>query len=787
MPLHWQVLPPGTAFHLATHPQASPQERVAARVLAQELGQAGLHPGPARTSPLQVRLQSDTDPQARLRLERLGLTLPGRPEAYALAAQPRPKGGWEVLVAGRDGAGVLYGIGRLLRGCALSSRSGLGLPAGLHLAAHPWHAPGRDGQPAVRGHQIAMHRYRYLWSKAQWEGYIRELALWGSNWLWLSIGSDLAHAGSCPEAIRRSERHARLVNMVAALAAKYGLRLGLHVCGQRIDSTDRIPEMGRGGGLLCPSVPAARQAVLRALDACYARLERLDGVFTASGDPGGCRCRDCTPWPATYLEMAAEQAAVLRKHHPAARYFLSNQQMAKEENELFCDLLAREQPEWLDGVLWGPQSRSLAQMRERIPERYPVLLYPDLTHTTRCQNPVQGWERERALLFERASPNYRPLAIRELWESTKAYAQGNKAYSEGLHDDLNKAVWSASQWLVTTPGDFAPIAGPERVEEIVLQYARRYFGPEAAELAAEIMFTFEENWRSPLLGNDLVGAALQAAQELEALLPAERTQSWRWQMLLIRAELDRYLQLKVAADRAAEARAGAALAVGDLAGARRKLGRPPRGRELRGLQASIRARHDRIFELAKVDLAAPGRLDLDFANRRWLLARLQEIEQAPRRRQAALVRGVLEYEDPGPGGYYDNCGDPWGEPHLVAGEDYFMEEMDPTNRLSHASMCYGRSEWDAEVAYLYQGLDPHSRYQVELTYVTAGRMPSTQELWANGQLVHGPLSLPVDRPQRHCYPLPAASYAGGWVELRFRRVSGRGPLVSEIWIKRLTL
>ena len=793
MPDTWYCLERGAGFRLVLPPSSSPLLRLAGAIAERELTAAGLARVPARQpAGLELRLGLVSFPAVHQRFEQLGLRIPHQPEAYSLATTAQ---GPAVVaeVAGSDPAGVLYGTGRLVRS-VLCYPNEVALPAGLRLSAHPWHSPGADGEPGMRGQQIAINRYRFLWTREQWEDCVRELALWGNNWIWVGIGSDLAHAGSCPEALRRSARQAKLLNLLARLAGKYGMKFGMHLCGQRVDPSDVRPGMTpQGRWLLCPSLPEAREAVLRAQDYLYRRLERVDGIFTASGDPGGCRCPRCDPWPAAYLRMAAEQARVLRKHHPQARYYLSNQQMRKEENEVFFRLLETEQPEWLDGVLWGPQSRSLPEMRERIPERYQVLLYPDTTHTARCQNPVAGWEGERALFFERASPNYRPLATRELWEKCKGYCNGSKPYSEGVHDDLNKAVWSASQWIVASPAGPTPLAGPEPVAEIVRQYAQRYFGAQAGEQAAALMLACERNWSLPLLDNEQVAANLAHLRARERRLPAARRNSWRWQMLAIRVEMDRWLQLKVAADRKAYAAAVRALGrPGELAGrlqaARRRLQAAPRGaqaQKLAELRKAITARHERLQELIRVDLSAPRRMDLDFGDRAWLQARLAAIEQAPAQDQERLVAKVCRYRDPGPGGCYDDCGNPQAEPHLVAGEDYFMEEMAPANRLSHDSMSYGRSEWDAEVVYLYQGLDPAARYRVELTYVTAGRMPSTQELLANGLAVHGPVTLPVEVPERHSYDLPPASYAGGWVELCFRRVSGRGPLVSEIWLRRV--
>ena len=49
--------------------------------------------------------------------------------------------------------------------------------------------------------------------------------------------------------------------------------------------------------------------------------------------------------------------------------------------------------DWLTGVVYGPWVYGpIDRFRERIPGRYPIRNYPDITHSLDCQLPVPDWD-----------------------------------------------------------------------------------------------------------------------------------------------------------------------------------------------------------------------------------------------------------------------------------------------------------------------------------------------------------------------------------------------------------
>jgi len=133
--------------------------------------------------------------------------------------------------------------------------------------------------------------------------------------------------------------------------------------------------------------------------------------------------------------------------------------------EEFHDVVRREPP-WLAGVVYGPQTRlSLPKLRAALPARLPIRDYPDITHSRQCQYPVPDWDVAFALTEGREVSNPRPRQTARMFRYGRANTFGFITYSEGCHDDVNKAVWSALGW-----DDRAD------VKDVLRQYGRYFIG-----------------------------------------------------------------------------------------------------------------------------------------------------------------------------------------------------------------------------------------------------------------------------------------------------------------------
>src|SRR5262249_14134874 len=84
-------------------------------------------------------------------------------------------------------------------------------------------------------------------------------------------------------------------------------------------------------------------------------------------------------------------------------------------------------------------------------------------------------------------------------------------------------------------------------------------------------------------------------------------------------------------------------------------------------------------------------IDVPLNNRLWLEGRFAELRKLER--EADRLRGIealLNRADPGPGGFYDELGDPSRSPHLVRGASF---ESDPDFRRSAFVGFAGRPGW----------------------------------------------------------------------------------------------
>jgi hypothetical protein len=191
-------------------------------------------------------------------------------------------------------------------------------------------------------------------------------------------------------------------------------------------------------------------------------------------------------------------------------------------------------------------------------------------------------------------------------------------------------------------------------------------------------------------------------------------------------------------------------------------------------------------------------LEMPLNNAGWLLARFAEVEalQDETERLAAIKR-IVTWTDPGPGGYYDDLGNPAQQPHLVRGLPY---EEDPQRFKSTMTgfgyrndwrlswMTHAESFWDTPLQMRYTGLDPAAQYRVRVVY--AGdifSMNTLIRLVANDKYdVHPPArkESPIKPVE---FDIPADATRSGELTLTFSAPpgmgsAGRGNQIAEVWL-----
>ncbi|MGN6493192.1 MAG: hypothetical protein ACTHLE_14425 [Agriterribacter sp.] len=548
-------------------------------------------------------------------------------EGYRVTVE-NTEGQQVVWVIGADARGVLFGAGWLLRQLEMKNKTAK-LAGNINIAASPMYP--------IRGHQLGYRNTANsydAWTVQQFEEYIRELAIFGSNAV-EGIPFHEDDKGSPHFKIPASEMRIRISEICQAYDMDYWVWTPVE-----FDLKDK----------------ERREAELRTHEAFYKACPRLDHIFFPGGDPGDNHPSEVLP----FLEALHKQ---LTQYHPNAKVWISLQGFNTEQIDYFYQYLKNNNPAWLEGVVSGPSSPPIAETRYRLPAKYKHRQYPDITHSIRCEFPVERWDQAYALTLGRESVNPRPYAFAKIHETYAPFTDGFVSYSDGNHDDVNKVIWSMRAWDIH-----------KDVNEILDEYCRFFFNSDVEHAAAAGITGLEQNWNGSLAANGGVEALLSYWQKLEKE-NAGLKNNWRWQMLLLRAYYDAYTRRRLLYEQQLEEKANAILAGATkentdntmdaalaMVNTADKINIAPDLRKRiedlcadlyasTGLQTSVTKYKAKGYERGAV---------LDFAdyplNNRWWLA--DEFAQIKSMSNAAeklkRIQTIYTWEHPGSGSYYDD-------------------------------------------------------------------------------------------------------------------------------------
>jgi hypothetical protein len=179
-------------------------------------------------------------------------------------------------------------------------------------------------------------------------------------------------------------------------------------------------------------------------------------------------------------------------------------------------------------------------------------------------------------------------------------------------------------------------------------------------------------------------------------------------------------------------------------------------------------------------------VDAPLNNRIWLKLRFDELRQvSDEPARLAGIDEILNWTDPGPGGYYDDLGDTTRQPHLVRGEGTIMG-FGPSGTRRRSWWDHAEALYDAPLRMHYADLDPQAHYKIRVVY--AGENPRRKlrlvagAKWEVHPLMEKPAPL---RPLE--FEIPHEATEHGELDLEWRGEpglggSGRGCQVSEVWL-----
>jgi Glycosyl hydrolase family 20, domain 2 len=695
--------------------------------------------------------------------------------AIARQMTPAPKGaegyrvqtlGNKVVIAGNDPRGTLFGIGALLRNLRME-RDILEVPDDLRIATAPKYA--------LRGHQLGYRPKTNSydgWDVRTWEQYIRDLAVFGTNAIELipPRSDDAADSPLFPLPPMR------MMTEMSRLADSYGLDVWIWYPAMDKDYSD----------------PATVEFALHEWEEVYKKLPRIDAIFVPGGDPGHTE-------PKYLMALLEKQTALLHRYHPKAQMWVSPQSFNKEWMEEFLAILKDEQPAWLTGVVFGPQVRmSLPELRAAVPQRYPIRHYPDITHSRQSQYPVPDWDVAYAATEARETINPRPTDEAAIFRSLQPFTIGFLTYSEGCNDDVNKMIWSALGWN--------PDAS---ISDILTEYSRYFIGYQYGGSFTRGLLELERNWRGPLAANANVETTLAEFQAMEKGASPATLGNWRFQQALYRAYYDAYVRRRLIHETEIETRAMAKLREGNMDEAERILDTTLTDRVALDLRGRIFELAEALFQSIRMQLSVAkykaistdrganlDTVDVVLNNRGWLKAQFADIRKNTNEgERLKQINRILNWEDPGPGGFYDDLGDLSRQPHLVRGLPY---GQDPaflqSSYIGHSYRAERRSSWwntaetlgDTALQIHYDHLDRNAQYKIRITY--AGDSPSIKiRLVANDKVEIHPLITKPNPIAPIEFQIPKQATQSGELNLSWYREAslggnGRGCQIAEVWL-----
>jgi hypothetical protein len=731
-----------------------------------------------------------------LRELKLGSDWPSEAEGFLLRTVRHPSGS-VIAILGADERGVLFGVGEFLRKIRMA-KGKVYAPLTLEITSAPKYR--------LRGHQMGYRPKTNAydaWTVPIWDQYIRELAIFGTNAIEIipPRSDDAADGPHFPLPPMR------MMAEMSRMADDYGLDVWVWYPAMDPDYSD----------------PRTVESALRESAEVFKAVPRIDAVFVPGGDPGRTQ-------PKYMLAFMEKQAENLRRFHPRAQMWMSPQSFDETWLQEFLEIINREQLRWLDGIVYGPQNRlGLSALRKKVPARYPIRLYPDITHSTDCQFPVADWDVAYVISEGREVINPRPRAQADIFRVQAPHSIGFISYSEGCNDDVNKFLWSALAWNPDKP-----------IVDILREYSALFVSDRLSEGFAQGSISLEANWRGPLIANASVYTTLEQFQTMETTATPAELLSWRFQMGLYRAYYDAYVRSRLIQETNAQDRAISRLAEIRRVGAKPipldvddeemratngtdplelirlaeiELDAPLRNRASQDWRARILALGEALYQSIRMQLAVEGyqaeavtraanldTLDTPLTDGPWLRKKFAEIRKLPSAsEQIGAIEAILGRTNPGPGGFYDNLGDVMCQSHLVRGVG---ASQDPEFRatsfvggaypdFSGTAIPVAWKRWagalfDAPLQMFYPELESWAQYRVRVVY--GGDAPDVKIRLAAGDNIeiHPLIDKPVPiRPLE--FDIPQQATAKGCLTLSWYRPqglggNGRGCQVSEVWL-----
>lgn len=410
-------------------------------------------------------------------------------ESFSLA-----QNGKKITVTAHRLRGLIYGYSLFLRKCIVKNGE-LVLTKDVTGNYSPY--------MQIRGHQLSytdMNNTYETWDEKQFERYIRDLMMFGTNTIEGVLGKDKE-----PTPLMKYN-FAEITKIKSEICRRLDINFSMWSPFYEKYSNEETAA---------------------ALHENCDSITKIDFFFPPGGDPGDMKAAD-------FLERCKFIKSEFQKEFPNIQLWPSAQAPHQYEDWGKCFINEMSKlPKEIDGLIYGPNHPfTLDEMRRSIDTRYPIRHYPDIGHNVRCEIPVHfdrdDWHYAYASTLSREAINPRPSEYRLVHRLSRQYVCGSVSYSEGVNDDVNKFVYGAL--------DFDPDAN---LREILRDYARAFFPEVNTESLVDVILGMEQSWNCDPAESSSVETVYNTMQQLRN---DKLMQNWRFVMLLFRAYCDKIVR-----------------------------------------------------------------------------------------------------------------------------------------------------------------------------------------------------------------------------------------------------
>ena len=283
------------------------------------------------------------------------------------------------------------------------------------------------------------------------------------------------------------------------------------------NTNPRAPETGFN---VCPEKPGAMEFLLSRQRRHLEKIKRegLDIKFLTHFpyDEGGCGCAKCEPWGCNgYLRMCEAFQPLNREAFPDAKSVVSTWLFRENEFAGLWEYLKTH--DWIDYLEIDDFGAEYPQypLDHPIPNGHTkIITFPEISMWGRIP-----WGGFGAVAY--------PKMLERIFRRCEKAVEGFRYYSEGIFEDINKAVVTGLYIdPSTTPND------------ILARYAAYHFPGVSPDDFVRLVELFEKNHRPYMMERENADAAKTLALKMDRDILPSMKNSWRWRLVWLRAMID---------------------------------------------------------------------------------------------------------------------------------------------------------------------------------------------------------------------------------------------------------